>query len=172
MATLERDDIARDLKTIARQESVLRFGRFDETVAWELGSLLKAAAEAIEAPIVVDIRSHERLLFCCSLKGSSPDNWQWVRRKSNLVHRLYRSSYAVGLDLRAKEETLEAGLFLDLKDYAAHGGSFPIRVEAAGFFGTVTVSGLPQREDHNLVVSALCKFLGKDPAELTLAPSD
>ena len=36
--------------------------------------------------------------------------------------------------------------------------------------GTVTVSGLPQREDHELVVEALCAELGKPHAELALRP--
>ena len=105
------------------------------------------------------------------MAGSSPDNWEWVRRKSNLVHRVFRASYAVGLELRANGGTLQDDLFLDPKDYAAHGGSFPVRVEGAGLLGSVTVSGLPQREDHNLVVAALCEFLDKDLQELALAPS-
>ena len=33
-----------------------------------------------------------------------------------------------------------------------------------------TVSGLPQRDDHNLVVSGLCRFLKADEARLALAP--
>jgi uncharacterized protein (UPF0303 family) len=165
----ELEDIALDLEKIALQERVLRFKTFDESVAWKLGSQLRQSAVAIEAPIVIDIRGHKRLLFCCALPGSSPDNWEWVRRKSNVVHRVYRSSYRFGLELRAKGAT-QTDSGLDAMDYASHGGSFPIWVEGAGFLGSMTVSGLPQREDHNLVVAALCEFLGKDLSELALAP--
>jgi uncharacterized protein (UPF0303 family) len=33
----------------------------------------------------------------------------------------------------------------------------------------VTVSGLPQRADHELVVEALCAMIGREYAELRLA---
>ena len=48
------------------------------------------------------------------------------------------------------------------EDYAAHGGCFPLIVENAGIVGAVTVSGLPQRDDHNLVVEALCLLTHRD----------
>ena len=168
MENSEREDIARDLSAIANQERILQFERFDETVAWELGARLRERALAMAAPIVIDIRSHKRLLFGCALVGSSPDNWEWVRRKSNLVHRLFRSSYAVGLELRAKGKTLNSPGGLGERDFAGHGGGFPIRVAGAGFQGSITVSGLPQREDHDLVVAALCEHLGKSVEELAL----
>ena len=56
-----------------------------------------------------------------------------------------------------------------MADYATDGGSFPLNVEGAGVVGSVTVSGLPQRDDHNLVVEAL-SVLGKDFAALRLEP--
>ena len=41
-----------------------------------------------------------------------------------------------------------------------HGGGFPITLAGTGCIGAVTVSGLPQREDHSLVVEALAHVLG------------
>jgi uncharacterized protein (UPF0303 family) len=58
---------------------------------------------------------------------------------------------------------------LPLADYATHGGSFPLRVAGAGVVGSVTVSGLPMRADHELVIEALCAVLGRDYSELKLA---
>src|SRR5579883_2636195 len=43
--------------------------------------------------------------------------------------------------------------------FAAHGGAFPVLVAGVGLVGTVAVSGLPQLEDHLLVVEALQAFL-------------
>jgi uncharacterized protein (UPF0303 family) len=53
-------------------------------------------------------------------------------------------------------------------DYAPHGGSFPIHIAGTGIIGAITVSGLTQREDHNLVVEALCLELKKDHNALCL----
>jgi uncharacterized protein (UPF0303 family) len=165
----ELDAISRDLERIALQERVLFCQTFDEGAAWRLGGALREAAEAASAPIVVELRSHERLLFGCAMPGSSPDNWEWARRKSNITHRFHRSSYALGLELRAAGAAM-ADRGLDAADYAVHGGSFPIRAAGAGFLGSITVSGLPQREDHNLIVAVLSEYLRKDPVELALPP--
>lgn len=99
MTASEHDAIAADLKVIAHQERELVFDHFDETVAWELGASLRDVGANDSLPIVVDIRCHERVLFSAALPGSTADNWHWVRRKSALVHRVQRSSYAVGLNL-------------------------------------------------------------------------
>jgi uncharacterized protein (UPF0303 family) len=84
------------------------------------------------------------------------------------VARFHCSSYAVGLKLKVNNETLTEQQGLPLADYATHGGSFPLIVAGAGVVGSVTVSGLPQRDDHELVVEALCAALRRDYAALRL----
>lgn len=156
---------ADDLATIATQERELHFARFDEDAAWRLGSRLHELAVARKLGIAIDVRRFGQSLFYSALAGTSPDNAEWIRRKSNLVARFHRSSYAVGLEMGA---SLFEKYGLPIADYAAHGGSFPIRVLGAGVIGCVTVSGLPQRSDHELVVEALCAELAKDYATLAL----
>ena len=153
--------ISDDLKQLIRQEEILRFKTFDEPAAWEIGTKLRALAEGRKLPIVIDIRLAARQLFYCAMAGSTPDNPEWVRRKSNVVLRYLKSSYRVGRELAAKEDTLDQHRGVSPMDYAAHGGSFPIHVVGAGIIGAITVSGLPQREDHNLVVEALAAFLAQ-----------
>jgi uncharacterized protein (UPF0303 family) len=155
-----------DLAAIAAQERELHFTSFDENTAWRLGSRLREVAAARKHGVVIDVRRFGQPLFYAALPGTSPDNAEWVRRKSNLVARFHRSSYVIGLELGA---SLFEKYGLPVAEYAAHGGSFPIRVHGSGVIGSVTVSGLPQRSDHELVVETLCAELGKDYGKLALA---
>src|SRR6516165_11042105 len=155
-------DTISDLELIARQERELLLPHFDENVAWEIGTRIRELAVSRHSPVVIEIRRPGQLLFYSALKGTAPDNAEWARRKSNSVARFYRSSYAIGLGLREIKSTLSEKYELSTTDYAAHGGSFPLRGATAGYVGSVTVSGLPQRADHQLVVEVLCLHLGRD----------
>jgi uncharacterized protein (UPF0303 family) len=162
--------IPEDLATIARQEAELHFPSFDYDTAWRLGLSLRDLAIARKQAIVIDIRRFGQPyqpLFYTAL-GGTPDNARWVLRKSNVVARFHRSSYAIGLTLEHTNRIFSERYGLPDADYAAHGGSFPIHVAGAGIIGSVTISGLPQRDDHNLVVEALCLELQKDHDSLRL----
>jgi uncharacterized protein (UPF0303 family) len=161
--------VAEDLDRVSLQERELQFAAFDEQTAWRLGSRLRALAEERSLSIVVDVRRFGQPLFYTALQGTTPDNVEWVKRKSNVVARFHRSSYGVGLTMKSKNDSLEAR-GLPISDYASHGGSFPLTVQGAGIIGSVTVSGLPQRADHELVVEVLCELLGKNYASLKLGP--
>jgi uncharacterized protein (UPF0303 family) len=164
--------IAEDLAAIARQETELLFPSFDYDTAWRLGLSLRELALSRRQTIVIDIRRfgqpHQPLFY--TALGGTPDNSRWVQRKSNVVARFHRSSYTIGLMLEQTSRTFADRYNLPDADYAAHGGSFPIHVAGTGIIGAVTVSGLPQRDDHNLVVEALCLELKKDHDSLRLAP--
>jgi uncharacterized protein (UPF0303 family) len=159
-----------DLEKIAEQERELVLSRLDAGVAWNLGSRLRALAHERRLAVVIDIRRFGQPLFYAAMDGTTPDNPEWVRRKSNVVARFHRSSYAVGLREKMMGVTLAESQGLAVADHATHGGSFPIAVAGAGVVGSITVSGLPQRADHELVVEALCAFLSRDYAELRLPP--
>ena len=157
------------LERVALQERELVLPRLDAQVAWELGTGLRTLAVERKLALVIDVRRFGQPLFYAALDGTTPDNAEWVRRKSNVVARFNRSSYGVGLHLKAKSDTLEAR-GLPIADYASQGGSFPLAVVGTGVVGSVTVSGLPQRDDHELVVEALCGLLSRDYTELKLGP--
>jgi uncharacterized protein (UPF0303 family) len=157
-----------DLAAIAEQERELQLARFDEDVAWKLGSRVRVLAIAKKFGVVIDVRRFGQPLFYCALAGTTPDNPEWVRRKINTVARFHKSSYAVGLELQQSGSTLMEKQGLPAADYAVHGGSFPIRIAGVGVIGAVTVSGVPQRSDHELVVESLCAELGRDYAALKL----
>src|SRR5215831_9489616 len=145
-------NIDRDLEKIALQEKRLKFKHFDSEVAWALGTALKAAAEKRHVAVAIDIQLNGHTLFSYSMTGTTPDNWDWIRRKRNVVLRYHCSSFAIGLKHARAQTTLQEKPGLELKDFAAHGGGFPILLEGTGCIGTITVSGLPQREDHALVI--------------------
>ena len=161
--------MSEDLEQIERQERELVFARFDADMAWKLGAELHALAAERRLPVVIDVRRFGQPLFYAALEGTTPDNVEWVRRKSNVVARFHRSSYAVALKEKMKGATLSESQGLPVADYATHGGSFPIIAAGAGVIGSVTVSGLPQRADHELAIEALCGLLGHDYETLRLA---
>ncbi|MAU22819.1 MAG: hypothetical protein CMH13_20165 [Martelella sp.] len=144
---------------VAGQEKKLVLARFDETDAWDIGQRLVDRAQALDAPVVIDIRTPSRTLFHAALPGSAPDNDMWARRKSNVVFHFHRSSYAIELEHRRKGRTIGPELGLNLTDYADHGGSFPVRIHHVGVVAAITVSGLASKDDHGLIVDVLTAFV-------------
>ncbi|MFJ1736254.1 heme-degrading domain-containing protein [Streptomyces sp. NPDC088254] len=153
-------EITPTLEELQAQERRLVFRRFTHDDAWALGSLLVELARERQAPVAVDIHRAGQQLFHAALPGSTPDNDAWIARKRRVVERYGVSSYLAGARFRAKGTTFEDSSRLDPDVYAAHGGSFPLHVEGVGVIGAVTVSGLPQLDDHRLVVEALEEYLG------------
>jgi uncharacterized protein (UPF0303 family) len=148
------------VEELEAQERRLVFRQFTYEDAWALGSRLVELARERQAPVAIDIHRAGQQLFHAALPGSAPDNDAWIIRKRRVVERYGCSSYLVGTRYRARGTTFEDSSRLNPDDYAAHGGSFPVHVEGAGVIGSVTVSGLPQLDDHRLVVEALEEFLG------------
>jgi len=146
------------LDQIVHEEGELILERFTEEDAWELGCLLVEEARKREARVAVDIRRPAQILFHAALEGATPDNDEWIRRKSNVVFRFGKASFAVGISLALTDTTIEKKSFVSPLDYSPHGGAFPIRVTGCGLIACATISGLPQEEDHALVTACIRKF--------------
>lgn len=145
------------LEELLAQEDELQFTSFTNDDAWELGSRLVTAARSQGLPVAIDISRGEQRLFHAGMPGSAADNDAWIERKNRVVRRFGHSSYYMGVE---QGDAFGASYLLDEREYAAHGGAFPVRVRDVGVVGTVTVSGLPQEEDHRFVVAVLREFLG------------
>jgi len=152
-------NIKKDIERVAQQEERLRFPGFDANTAWTVGTRIRELAAARGLAVAIDIQVNGHQLFFTAMPGTTPDNIDWIRRKRNVVQHFQRSSYAIGLELRQQKTTLTEQIGVDARDYAPHGGCFPIKLQGTGCIGTITVSGLPQRADHELIIEVLAEFL-------------
>ena len=150
------------LKQLLDEEQELQFTKFNEATAWQVGSQLVEYASSQGLPVTIDITRGQHQLFHASLRGTSADNDEWVKRKVRLVHRFGHSSFYMGQLLKSKGKRIEEAYLISESEYAAHGGCFPILVKDMGMIGTITVSGLPQEEDHKLVVQAIRNYLAQE----------
>ncbi len=153
-----------ELSALLAEEAELQLQAFTNDMAWDLGQRLVSAARAAGHGVTIDIRRGDQQLFHAALEGTAADNDAWIERKNRVVRRFGHSSLYMGAECRLAGVTLEDRYFVDPREYSAHGGAFPLIVRDVGVVGTVTVSGLPQVEDHRLVVSVLRDFVAADQA--------
>jgi uncharacterized protein (UPF0303 family) len=159
---------ADDIEKIIEQEQKLVFPSFDEHVSFAIGAAIRERALRDELPLVVDLRLWDRPLFYMAMPGTTGDNPHWVRRKANTVQRLQKSTYRVVLEKSWEGDIFPPRSGLDPLEYVLAGGGFPIRVQGIGVVGALTVSGLHERDDHEVAVTAICAQLGLDATSLAL----
>ncbi|MCU1670074.1 MAG: hypothetical protein JWP40_3001 [Blastococcus sp.] len=148
-------DTPPSLAELAAEEAELQFAGFTNDHAWALGTALVEAGRRESAPIAIDISRNHHQLFHAALPGATPDNDAWIQRKRRVVDRFGHSTLYMRQSSIERGTTFEADFGLDPDRYAAHGGGFPILVRSVGPIGVVVVSGLPQLDDHRMVVAAL-----------------
>lgn len=152
------------LTELAAQEEELQLRGFTNDDAWALGAALVARAQDGRLPVAIEISRHSHQLFHAAMTGATPDNDTWIARKAATVHRFGHSSLYVGQRSREAGTTFEEQFGLDPQQYVAHGGGFPLLVRDVGPVGVVVVSGLPQVEDHAMVVAALRDLVAQQHA--------
>lgn len=142
-----------DPQDIEREFDRLTFASFSHDDAVRLGEDLvrRARDKGWAVAISVTLKDHE--VFHVALPGTTEVNDQWIARKRRLVEHTSLPSFLVGQRLARDGQTLD-DMGLDEASFAAHGGGYPLMV-GSEMVGSVIVSGVPQQDDHALVVEGL-----------------
>lgn len=153
------EDQSSKLDELLLQEKELQLSHFTNETAIAIGQRILEIAVEQHLPITIDVSRNGQQLFHAALPRTSIDNDEWIKRKNRVVNRFGHSSYYIGQRYKQQNTTIEAKSLLKESEYAPHGGAFPAIVQNVGVVGTITVSGLAQEDDHNLVVRVLREFL-------------
>lgn len=154
-------NINQRLQQMEQEEQELRFKSFTNENALELGLAIVEEARRNGQRITVDITRAGQRLFLHAMEGTSVENEDWIRRKNNVANHFGTSSWHTACRLRSEGTTMEEKYGLPIADYVGAGGAFPLIVEGEGQIGTITVSGLPDQEDHDLLTSVLRRYLSR-----------
>jgi len=155
----DKENTSTALDLLRRQEALLQFERFSNEMALDIGLKLVERAKARKQVVTVEIARNGQVLFAHGMEGAPRDHLDWIRRKSNLANRTGHSSFYIHTEAVQNGLDHDAIPSFDPREYAAHGGAFPVVVKGTGQVGTITVSGLPGPDDHQLVVDVLKDYL-------------
>lgn len=152
------------LNILEQQENDLIFDSFDRKDALRLGTMLAETISSFDQPLTVRVFIGDIIAYQYAMEGDEESRFSWTYRKYQLVKATGHAS------MHAKVRMLLLG---ELKDLAAQPdvygfgcGAFPIRVKGKGIIGAVAVSGLPDPDDHPIVVHAMEKMLDRKTVEL------
>lgn len=149
----------KDIELIIRQENELVFDELNGHTAFRLGMTVRDIATREGQAVAMCVRLWDRQLFSHLMDGMTSEHENWMRRKFNAVRQFHQSTYRLVLE-RGWPNGVSAHSGVDLQDFAFAGGAFPLNVAGAGKVGALIVSGLHEREDHQLAVEAVCACLG------------
>lgn len=133
----------------------IEIDQFDNRIALDMGLAIIDLAKARNQHIAVRIERLNHVIFLYVDDGLPADKHGWLRRKANVAKHFEESSLSVKHDLINGNMTLAETFALDEKKYLAKGGAIPIFVNGAGMIAVITVSGLRDEEDHQIIVDAL-----------------
>lgn len=134
------------------------FPSFTNDDAVDLGLTAVEVISEWELNLAVDIVVGEDLVFRAKLGSSGPGNDPWLAAKARVARKFGEPSLLVRL-----RHEVDGGDFTDRDDidhelFKAHGGSIPIFV-AGELVGTITMSGEPDRIDHEAAAEAVRRYL-------------
>ena len=129
--------------------------KFDNRMAYDMGAKIIALAESRKQHIAVEVSRLHHTVFLYVDDNLPMDKHHWLKRKANVARQFEESSLSVKHSLNEKGMSLEQHFGLDEKEFVAKGGAIPVFVNGAGMVAVITVSGLKDEEDHEIILEAL-----------------
>ncbi len=128
---------------------------FSNRIAFDMGVKIIDLAKSRNQHIAVEVCRLNQTVFLYVDDTLPVDKHNWLRRKANISRQFEESSLSVKNDLKDGNMTLEKTFGLDEKDFLAKGGAIPVFIKNGGMIAIITVSGLHDEEDHNIIIEAL-----------------
>ncbi|MEY4532560.1 MAG: hypothetical protein RI926_329 [Actinomycetota bacterium] len=150
----QEPELLADVSELEAQLVELRFGSLGHEDALALGMDLAARAEERNWPLAVSVFLGDQHVFRYACPGTTAENDDWIERKRKTVYQFQEPSFLVGQRFISQGKDFATETGLDDSVFAAHGGGFPLFVGET-FVGAVIASGVPQQDDHAIVVEAL-----------------
>ncbi|WP_339112404.1 heme-binding protein [Thioclava sp. GXIMD2076] len=147
------------LASLAQEQSELGLSVFNYDFIWDLGQRLQARAKAEKAPVAITISHGTDLVFCTVLEGATVLNLDWAARKRAVAHQFHRSSLSLRIEAEEEGHDFNKRYLLPDSHYFATGGGVPLMGKNGTYLGAVAVSGLPDVEDHRMIVETLRDML-------------
>jgi uncharacterized protein (UPF0303 family) len=147
------------IESLAQEQQDLQLAYFDYNFAAQLGLLIRDQAVKAALPISITVAHGTDIVFSLLMPGATADNSAWAARKRSVAQRFHRSSLAMRLEAEKGKYDFNQRFRLPEAEFVASGGGVPLILRNGTLIGTVGVSGMPDVEDHRIVVMALKQIL-------------
>jgi len=134
------------------------FPSFTNDDAVDLGLTAVEVISEWELNLAVDIVIGDDLVFRAKLGQTGLGNDPWLAGKAAVARHFGEPSLLVRLRHEAAGEVFTDRDDIDHETHKAHGGSIPIFV-AGELVATITMSGEPDRIDHEAAAEAIRRYL-------------
>ena len=152
-------------KGLLKEEKILKLSSLTNTDAIEIGEIATTLGNQRKVPIAIQVRIGDWIVFHASLEGSKPENDRWINRKVAVVMLKQHSTMYERVSAEERGVDWHKENLLQDETHAIHGGALPL-ITDEGFRGILSISGLPQVEDHLFAVEVLTEFLARKGEEI------
>lgn len=154
------------INELEKIENDLKFETFNQQIALDLALSLIQHSKNYDGEIVLRISDEIRniVIFQYVMETKTEKNIKLAMLKRNAV--LQTGHCSLWLLIKAKLENQCLSHLFNNKDILPIGGAFPIYV-GEKHVATISISGLHDGLDHELIVKTLYKFLNKEELEFT-----